>query len=137
MIRIISFGYGHNEPPAAELTYDLRALLRNPFHDEALKTLTGLDEAVYRHVMTTPGARRLACSAAVTAQALAEDTGEDVVMAWGCTGGRHRSVALARVAAELLTATGTRVAIEHRDVRKPLLPPGIHSRTRHDAPDGM
>jgi len=133
MIRIISFGYGHSTPPAAELTYDLRALLRNPFHDEALKTLTGLDEAVYRHVTETPGAERLALNAAATARDLAHDADGDVLMAWGCTGGRHRSVGLARRTHELLTAAGEEAVIEHRDVHLPLLPPGLHSRPRHDA----
>ncbi|MYW69087.1 NUDIX domain-containing protein [Streptomyces sp. SID8379] len=136
-ISIVSFGYGHGQPPTADLTYDLRALLRNPFHDEKLKTLTGLDEAVYDHVMTTPGADRLAFNAVATARGLAEDTGTDVTMAWGCTGGRHRSVALARLAHELLRGVGDEVTVEHRDVDKALLPAGVHNRTeqvtRHTA----
>ena len=134
-IRIISFGYGHGQPPTADLTYDLRALLRNPFHDPALKTLTGLDEQVYNHVMATPGADRLAFNAVATARGLAEDTGADVTIAWGCTGGRHRSVGLARASHELLRAAGDAATIEHRDVDEDLLPAGLHNRPRHTDPE--
>ncbi|MFE7056029.1 hypothetical protein ACFVAO_12525 [Streptomyces californicus] len=129
-IRIISFGYGHAEPPVADLVVDLRALLRNPFHDPALKTLTGLDQQVYDHVMTTPGAERLAVNTVATARGLAEDTGADVTIAWGCTGGRHRSVGLARASYELLRDVGDEVTIEHRDVELDLLPAGVHNRPR-------
>lgn len=130
MIHIVSFGFGHGEPPAAELTVDVRKVLRNPFHDPALKKLTGLDQAVFDHVMATPGAERLMINAAVNARDLADDTRDSVTVAFGCTGGRHRSVALARGAHDLLTFLGIDVSIEHRDVAKDLLPPGVHSRPR-------
>jgi UPF0042 nucleotide-binding protein len=127
-IRIVSFGYGHASAPTADLVFDLRALLRNPFRDPELKHRTGLDQEVYDHVMATPGAKRLAAGAVATALALAEDTGTDVTVAWGCTGGRHRSVGLARASYELLRAAGEKVTLEHRDVDLGLLPSGIHNR---------
>ncbi|MFL4497578.1 hypothetical protein ACJ6WD_41030 [Streptomyces sp. VTCC 41912] len=128
-IRIISFGYGHGPTPTADLVVDLRALLRNPFHNPELKHRTGLDQEVYDHVMNTPGAERLAVNAVATARGLAEDTGADVTIAWGCTGGRHRSVGLARLSYELLLAAGDEATIEHRDVGQDLLPAGVHNRT--------
>jgi UPF0042 nucleotide-binding protein len=127
-IHIVSFGYGHGPAPTADLVFDLRALLRNPFKDPQLKHLTGLDAAVYDHVMTTAGAERLAFNAVATARGLAEDTGADVTIAWGCTGGRHRSVGLARASYELLRAAGDQATIEHRDVGQDLLPAGVHNR---------
>lgn len=128
-VHVVSFGYGHGPVPDADLVVDLRALLRNPFHDPALKHRTGLDRAVYDHVMATPGAQRLAVNAVATARSLAEDTGREVTLAWGCVGGRHRSVGLARAAAKLLNDCGVEVTLEHRDVDQPLLPAGAHRRT--------
>ncbi|MFD6915223.1 hypothetical protein [Streptomyces virginiae] len=128
MLRIISFGYGHGPVPTADVVFDLRALLRNPFQDPALKDLTGLDQEVYDHVMNTSGADRLALNAVATARGLAQDTGADVTIAWGCTGGRHRSVGLARASYEMLRAVGDEATIEHRDVHLPLLPAGVHNR---------
>lgn len=130
MIRIVSFGYGHGSPPAADITYDLRAVLHNPHHDPALRDLTGLDAAVYDHVMATPGAQRLAIQATRTARHLTADTSTDLVIGWACTGGRHRSVALARRMHDLLHGLGVPVEVEHRDVYRQLLPPGVHSRPR-------
>lgn len=127
-IRIVSFGYGHGPVPAADLTIDLRATLRNPFHNPELKHSTGLEQDVYEHVRDTPGAEGLAARIAFAARCLAEDTDRTVTIAWGCTGGRHRAVGMARLSYESLKATGDAVTIEHRDVEKPLLPPGIHAR---------
>ncbi|WP_433894819.1 RapZ C-terminal domain-containing protein [Streptomyces sp. CA-111067] len=134
-VRIISFGYGHGEPPVADITYDLRALLRNPHHDPAMRERTGLDGDVYDHVLETPGADRLALAATTTAQQLLVDTRADVVtVAFGCTGGRHRSVAMARrTALYIVNRYGIRTQTEHRDVAKDLLSPGIHSRERTTA----
>ncbi|MGX1970741.1 RapZ C-terminal domain-containing protein [Streptomyces anulatus] len=135
-IRIVSFGYGHEAPPVAEFTYDLRAQLRNPFSDPALKHLTGLDQPVYDHVLDTPGAERWAFNAVAQALGLIEDTGADnIVIAWGCVGGRHRSVGLARRSHEILTAAGHDVVLEHRDVEKPLLPAGVHNRSTYTPTD--
>ena len=83
MIRIVSFGYGHGPAPTADMVIDLRALLRNPFHNPELTHRTGLDQEVYDHVRDTPGAERLAFNAVVTARGLAEDTSADVTIAWG------------------------------------------------------
>lgn len=127
MIRIISFGYGHGEPPQAEITIDLRFLLRNPHRDPAMRDLTGLDPAVYEHVLATPGALRLAEQAAATARSLAEDTGRPVTLACGCVGGRHRAVGIARRTYDLLQAAGADVTLDHRDVGREVLPPSAHA----------
>lgn len=125
-IHLVSFGYGHGPVPAAAVVLDVRDLLHNPAADPALRTGTGLDEPVFDHVMATPGAARLVFSAAVLARGLAHDTRTDVTLAIGCTGGRHRSVALARRTHELLAGVGDTVTLHHRDVHKPLLPTRSH-----------
>ncbi|MFE5847925.1 hypothetical protein ACFQ7N_40515 [Streptomyces niveus] len=128
MIRIISFGYGHAPAPTAEATYDLRKLFDNPFDDPELKHLTGLDAPVYDHVLKTRGVEELAVWVANGAIGLNRSTGVDVVLAYGCIGGRHRSVALARLTREHLQLAGRTVSVQHRDITKPLLPPGVHRR---------
>ncbi|MYW04573.1 RNase adapter RapZ [Streptomyces sp. SID3343] len=126
LVRIVSFGYGHDDPPTATITYDLRVLFRNPHRDPAMRYLTGLDDAVYTHVLATPGIERVATNAADTARGLLADTGGPIVIATGCVGGRHRSVGMARRIAEHLHAAGTDVDIDHRDVHRDVLPTVTH-----------
>ncbi|MEV7011663.1 RNase adapter RapZ [Streptosporangium sp. NPDC051022] len=124
-IRIISFGYGHGEAPVADLTVDGRRHYRNPHHDPAMRDLTGLDDAVRRHVMTTPGVRDAVAAAVWFARRLLDEVltahGGAVVVAFGCVGGRHRSVAMAQAAAALLREAGVPAEVEHRDVTKPVI----------------
>ncbi|MYW00214.1 hypothetical protein GT354_18365 [Streptomyces sp. SID3343] len=127
-IHFVSYGTGHGPAPTATITYDVSGgVLRNPHHDPAMRHLTGLDEVVYRHVLATPGAGRLAAHAAATATALWEDTGADIVVGVACIGGRHRSVGMARRAHELVTEAGIAATIEHRDVHLPVLPSVAHA----------
>lgn len=125
MITIISFGYGHAEPPAADRVADVRASLRNPFHDESLRELTGLDKPVRDHLTATPGAPALVVDLTATAAGLAR-VKSSVTIAIGCVGGRHRSVALAELVAGCLRGVGADVEVQHRDVDRPLLPPSAH-----------
>lgn len=127
-VTVISFGYGHNPPPIADITVDARRRLRNPHHDPAMRELTGLDDAVRRHVLNTPGARGLITLTAATAHVLATATGQHVTVATGCTGGRHRAVALAESIAAGLRARRVDVHVIHRDIDKPLLDNTTHRR---------
>ncbi|MER5622524.1 RNase adapter RapZ [Streptosporangium sp. NPDC002544] len=121
-VQITSFGYGHSEQPTADLTIDARRNLRNPHHDPAMRTLTGLDRTVREHVLATPGASALVGYAVACTAALAAATGRDVTVATGCVGGRHRSVALAEeIAAGLRSDHGMHVTVTHRDVAKPVI----------------
>jgi RNase adaptor protein for sRNA GlmZ degradation len=129
-VTVISFGYGHEGicPPVADITVDARRCLRNPHHDPAMREPTGLDDAVRRHVLATPGARGLILFTAATAHYLATVTGQPVTVATGCTGGRHRAVALAEGIAADLRYRDVQVTVIHRDIDKPLLYNATHQR---------
>ncbi|MEU2827188.1 RNase adapter RapZ [Streptomyces lavendulae] len=126
-LHVISFGYGHNPAPAADLVVDVRNSLRNPHHDPAMRELTGLSERVYEHVISTPGAEDLARDTLTLALHLAETTNRDVTVAWGCVGGRHRSVGLARLTHTLALADGRQASLTHRDVERPVLASRHHA----------
>lgn len=121
-VKVISFGYGHAPAPEADLTIDVRRHLRNPHHDLAMRHRTGLDAAVRRHVLDTPGARSLIRHAATAARDLAVIIAPSTVtIAVGCVGGRHRSVAMACAIVTDLCAHGVTAEIIHRDVERPVI----------------
>lgn len=114
-ISIISFGYGHDVPPDADITIDLRRRLRDPHIDPAMRQMTGRDRAVQDRVMATEGADFLLDSLQDLAGAMHVD-GEPLKIAIGCTGGRHRSVVLANRLAYLIGCAAT-----HRDIDKAVI----------------
>ncbi len=82
---------------------------------------------MYEHVLATSGVESLAGVAAFLAVGLHDTArGGDITIAYGCVGGRHRSVGLARRTQELVQPTGRETVIEHRDIHRPLLPPSAH-----------
>ncbi|MEU8151818.1 RNase adapter RapZ [Nonomuraea sp. NPDC048901] len=119
-VLVTSFGYGHADPPEADVTLDARRLLHDPHVDPAMREMTGLDETVRRHVLATRGAKAWIEHEAALVRALL-GLGRPVTVAFGCAGGRHRSVVMASECARLLTAAGFTVTVEHRDVTKPVI----------------
>ena len=95
-----------------------------------MRQLTGLDEPVRQHVFDTPGVTRLieTTTAVVRGLLLAPADTSYLLVAVGCVGGRHRSVAIAEGIAEMLRETGTTVVVEHRDIDREVLPSGTHAR---------
>ena len=125
-VLITSFGYGHGPAPEADITLDVRTSLRNPHHDPNMRQLTGLDQAVHEHVLDTPGVWHLVRNLAAVVEDLL-DGGDDVHLAIGCVGGRHRSVTLAEeVAAQIRRRMA--VQVEHRDIDKPVLKSAVTDR---------
>ncbi|WP_019889466.1 RapZ C-terminal domain-containing protein [Streptomyces purpureus] len=120
-VEIVSFGYLHDEPPAAHLTIDLRHHFRDPHVSPELRYMTANDEPVRTAVLNTPGITDLveATATAVAAFASGPSAGT-VTVADGCAGGRHRAPTFARALAERLTAAGHSVTIHHRDLDKPV-----------------
>lgn len=120
-VSVVSFGYRHGLPTDADLVFDARCL-PNPNFVPALKPLAGTDRRVARYVFSFPQSRQfLRRIAALLAYLLPHYLREGktyLTIAIGCTGGRHRSVALARALAAQLRSGERRVKITHRDLEK-------------------
>lgn len=142
-IVLTSFGYLHGGPPRADVTVDVREVLRDPQTDPAVRQLTGRDLRVRDRVLATAGgaemAERLARLAEVylMLRSLPDEQGQYIYtsVAVGCADGRHRSVALVEHLAVLLRAAGWWIEVEHRDVDKPVVRPAL-SPTRRELPPG-
>jgi UPF0042 nucleotide-binding protein len=121
-IALLSFGYKFGVPPSAEWMVDVR-MVRNPFWVAELRPRTGLDAAVSAYVLDDPIARELIDRTRAlvlwSAQRYAERGRQTLSVAVGCTGGRHRSVAIVEVLATRLRDDGLVVAAGHRDVDTP------------------
>jgi UPF0042 nucleotide-binding protein len=105
LVTVISFGYKEGAPPVANLVFDVR-FLKNPFWVEELRPLTGEDKAVQAYVMEQPLAVEFLQSVLNMLDTLLPQLEEqkvgDFSIAFGCTGGQHRSATLAsRVASEI------------------------------------
>jgi UPF0042 nucleotide-binding protein len=118
-IEIVSFGYLHDEPPAADLTIDLRHHFRDPHVSPELRYMTADDAPVRDAVLSTPGVAALVLATAEAVAAFASGPSAGTVsVADGCAGGRHRAPTFARALAELLRDAGHDVTVRHRDLDK-------------------
>ena len=119
-VTIMSFGFKYGLPPDADLVADMR-FLPNPFWNDDLRALTGEDDAVREFVLAQQGAAEFLDSYAAALEPVLdgyqrENKGHSVV-AIGCTGGKHRSVVMAReLAARLSSLPGVAVRVKHRDL---------------------
>ncbi|WP_051822201.1 RNase adapter RapZ [Desulfonatronum thiodismutans] len=116
-IHLISFGFKYGVPLEADLVFDLR-FLPNPYFDPDLRPLSGLDESIARYVLgDDPGKDfigRFEDFLRYLLPLYAVEGRYRLTMALGCTGGRHRSVAVSQAVLTSLTAAGFSVTIEHR-----------------------
>jgi len=116
---VTSFSYRRGLPRTADLVFDVR-FLRNPHYEPALRPLTGNDPAVAAFVEADPGfAPYYEALEAMLLPLLPrfEREGKSyLTIAFGCTGGRHRSVAVAGRLAARLESLGRRVTLVHRDL---------------------
>ncbi len=119
-LLLSSFGFKHGPPPGADLVLDVR-FLPNPHYVEALRPRTGKDPATAAHVFHDGRADTLLQRLVPLVEfLLAQDgaAGSRVRrhVAVGCTGGRHRSVAVVEELARRLRAARVTVRVEHRDL---------------------
>ncbi len=118
-VNIISFGFKRGIPPDSDFVYDCR-FLPNPFNIESLRHLTGLDKPVYDYVMEQEKTAAFIKNIASLIKAVIGDYKQDVkktlILSIGCTGGKHRSVAVSVKVNELLNKAGIVSTLQHRDI---------------------
>jgi len=120
-IKLISFGYKNGLPLEADLVYDVRCL-PNPFYIAELKMNSGLDDNVYNYVFSFEQsevfAQKIFDFIKYALPYYVEEGKNELVVAIGCTGGRHRSVAFTRHLENLLKDLKHRIITYHRDINK-------------------
>lgn len=121
-VHVISFGFKYGLPPEADLVVDVR-FLANPFFVPELKTLDGEDTEIREFVLKTPEAAALIAKYTDLIDFLLplyEKEGKTQLnLAVGCTGGRHRSVVMARAFYDHIAVRRHRVELIHRDIHQP------------------
>lgn len=121
IVNTISFGYKHGLPMEADLVIDVR-FLPNPFYITKLRRKTGLDKPVCDYVFSFQQTRdfmkKIEDLLDFTLPLYAEEGKTMLVIAVGCTGGHHRSVAVAHALAEYIHTLGYQVTENHRDISK-------------------
>ena len=120
-VFVTSFSFRQGLPRDADLVFDVRFLM-NPFYQPSLRPLTGLDHPVAEMVAGDPDFplffERLTELLKTLLPRYSLEGKSYLTIAIGCTGGRHRSVAVAGRLQESLAAMGYRVALKHRDIQK-------------------
>lgn len=119
-VTLLSFGFKHGLPSEADIVLDVR-FLPNPFFVAELSPLTGEDEAVRRWVLAQPEASAFLDKAEdllrLSLRGFEKERKAYATLAIGCTGGRHRSVALVRELAERL-GRDVSLSVRHRDLSR-------------------
>ncbi|HEY8824223.1 MAG TPA: RNase adapter RapZ [Candidatus Limnocylindria bacterium] len=123
LVHVESFGYKYGLPPAADLVFDVR-FMENPFYIPELRDLTGRDQAVRDFVLGHPATKEfLEHVNPFLRFALPRYESEKKArlgLAFGCTGGRHRSVVIAEEVARAARGFWPgEIEVEHRDVDRP------------------
>ncbi len=121
MIHCVSFGFKYGIPAESDLVFDVRCL-PNPYYVENLRNLTGLDEPVRSYVMkweqTQGFIERFLNLIDYMIPLYCNEGKSQLVIAIGCTGGHHRSVALAQLLYNHLLEQNRRTSVNHRDIQK-------------------
>ena len=120
-VSVFSFGFKHGLPAEADLMIDVR-FLPNPFYDPEMRTLTGNDKKVADFVLDNSVTQEFMKAwfrlLDVVMPGYVAEGKTSLSVAIGCTGGQHRSVAIANATAAYLSDRGYQVTISHRDLSK-------------------
>ncbi len=120
-VTVYSFGFKHGAPTDADLVMDVR-FLPNPFYDPQLRTMTGLDAPVRDFVIlrdeTIEFNKKWQSLLDLLMVGYVKEGKQQLAIGMGCTGGQHRSVALAEATGDYLKSKGYRVSVAHRDLSR-------------------
>ncbi len=120
-ITVLSFGFKYGIPSDADLVFDVR-FLKNPYYVPELKYLTGSEQKVRDYVLSSPMAPifldKLEELLLFLIPGYIEEGKNQLVIAVGCTGGKHRSVTVAYELGKRLKNTEYGIKIDHRDISK-------------------
>lgn len=118
-VSVFSFGFKHGMPAEADLMVDVR-FLPNPFYDPEMRPLTGNDQLVADFVLNNPTTEKFLDAwwglLDVVMPGYVAEGKAHLSIGVGCTGGQHRSVAIARATASYLEKGGYHVSLSHRDL---------------------
>ena len=118
-VNITSFGYKHGIPMEADLVFDMR-FIPNPYYVPSLKKLTGNNKKVSQYVMRQEISQKFISQLRELINTIVpcyvREGKYHLNIAFGCTGGQHRSVAMANRMAEIFREDGYRVTLGHRDL---------------------
>ena len=121
LVNVVSFGFKYGIPMDADMVLDVR-FLPNPFYVEELRAMSGMDAPVRDYVLSSDTAQdfldRLCGMIDFLLPQYAEEGRYALTIGVGCTGGRHRSVAVAKALADHLQEMGEDVQFSNRDLEK-------------------
>ena len=120
-LMVVSFGFKYGVPQETDLVFDVRCL-PNPFYVPELKNLTGLDQPVVDYVMQAPESqeflRRIESFLEYALPLYVKEGKSQLMIAVGCTGGKHRSITFARKIGEFCQKLGYAPSVQHRDAKR-------------------
>lgn len=121
IIKIMSFGYKYGVSTESDLVFDVRCL-PNPYYITELRAMTGCDSNVRDYVMSFEQSRILLSKIEDMLDFLiplyVQEGKSQLVICFGCTGGKHRSITFAELVSDYLIKKGLRVQKSHRDIGK-------------------
>ncbi|MEZ5716340.1 MAG: RNase adapter RapZ [Paracoccaceae bacterium] len=138
-VSVNSFSYKRGLPRGIDMVFDCR-FLRNPYWDETLRRLDGMDPRVQAYVAGDPRYQAFLAQVRGLAELLlpaySEEGKAHLSIGFGCTGGQHRSVTLAEILARALAEAGWQVSIRHRELERRQPIKAVEVQTEVPAGDG-
>ena len=121
VVNVVSFGFRYGPPQTVELLFDVR-FLPNPYFEDDLRPLTGRDSGVAAHALDNERGRELMGHLVRLLEFLLPLFDKEgkayLTIGVGCTGGRHRSVAVVEALADVIRAGSHEVNVQHRDLER-------------------